>query len=108
MLDQKTGRQIKLKIDLYKKGDLLYWTDYWNATFGVGVFVEYVNNFNVTDIYATKEAQKSSTWVMLLITNNDNLEIKTLPQTSVSAINNHQSIVEFQEHVSRFRFKRNK
>ena len=108
MLDQQTGHQSKLKIVLYKKGDLLYWTDYWNTAFGVGVFVEYVNNFNVTDIYATKEAQKSSTWVMLLITNNDNLEMKMLPQTSVSEINNHQSIEDFQEHVSKFRFKRNK
>ena len=108
MLDQQTGHQSRLKIDLYKKGELLYWADYWNATFGIGVFVEYVNNFNVTDLYATKEAQKSSTWVMLLITSNDNLEMKTFPQTSVSVISNHQNIEEFQEHVSRFRFKRNK
>ncbi len=107
MLDQQTGHPTRSKTALYKKGDLLYWTDYWNGTVGIGVFVEYVNNFNVTDIYATKEAQKSSTWVMLLITSNDNLEMKTFPQTSVSAISNHQNIEEFQEHVSRFRFKRN-
>ena len=108
MLDQQTGHQNKLKIALYKKGELLYWTDYWNATFGIGVFVEYVNNFNVTDIYATKEAQKSSAWVMLLINSNDNLEMKMFPQTSVSEINNHQSVEDFQEYVSKFRFKRNR
>ena len=93
---------------MYKKGDLLYWNDYWNATCGIGIFIEYVNNFHVKDIYSTNTAQKSSNWVRLLITNNDNLDMRMFPQTSVSAINNHQKIEDFHEHVSKFRFKRNK
>ena len=107
MLDQKIGHQNKLKIALYKKGDLLYWNDYWNTAYGVGIFIEYVNNFNVTDIYATNAEEKSSTWVSLLITNN-NLAIRMFPQTSVSATNNYQNLKDFQEHVSKFRFKRNR
>ena len=107
MLDQQIGHQIKSKTALYEKGDLLFWNDYWNATFGIGVFIEYVNNFNVTDIYATNASQKSSTWVMLLITIDDNLDMKMFPQTSISAINEHQSIEEFKEYVSRFRLKKN-
>ena len=101
MLDQQTGHQIKSKTILYKKGDLLYWNDYWDSSHGIGIFIEYVNNFNVTDIYATNASEKSSTWVSLLITNNDNLAVRMFPQTSVSAINNYQSLEDFQEYVSK-------
>lgn len=108
MLGQQIGHQNKSKTALYKKGDLLYWNDFWNTTHGIGIFIEYIDDFNVTDIYATNAAEKSSTWVRLLITINNNLEMRMFPQTSVSAISNHQNIENFQEYVSRFRFKRNK
>lgn len=108
MLDRQTGHQSKFKINLYKTGDLLYWSDYWNTTYGIGIFLEYVNDFNVEDIYSTDSSKTSPTWVNLLITKNSKLDIKMFPQTSVSVSHNYQCIEDFQEHVSKFRFKRNK
>lgn len=108
MQEKQTGHQRKFKINLYNKGDLLYWSDYWNSTFGIGIFLEYASNFNVKDIYSNDKAQKSTAWVKLLVSNNDKIDIRTFPQTSISLINNHKDLKEFQDHVSKFRFKRNK
>ena len=108
MLEKQTGHQNKSKIILYSKGDLLYWNDFWNSTYGIGIFLEYVSNFNVKDIYSNEKNQKASTWVKLLVTNDNKIDIRTFPQTSISLINNHKSLEEFQGYVSKFRPKRNK
>lgn len=108
MLEKQTGHQKKSRTILYNKGDLLYWNDFWNSSYGIGIFLEYANNFNVKDIYSNEKNQVASTWVKLLVVNNDKIDIRTFPQTSISLINNHQSLEEFQSYVSQFRLKRNK
>lgn len=108
MLDQKTGQQVKFKTILYKQGDLLFWSDYWKADYGIGIFIEYVNNFNVKDIYSTNTLELSSTWARILITNNENIEVKMFPQTSISKTSNHKNLQAFKDHDSKFRFKNNK
>ena len=108
MLEKQTGHQNKSKKTLYNKGDLLYWNDFWNSSYGIGIFLEYASNFNVKDIYSNEKNQKASTWVKLLVANNGKIDIRTFPQTSISLTSNHQSLEEFQDHVSKFRLKRNK
>ena len=108
MLEKQTGHQNKSRTSLYNKGDLLYWNDFWNSSYGIGIFLEYASNFNVKDIYSNEENQKACTWVKILVANNDKMDIRTFPQTSVSLANNHQNLEEFKKHVSKFRLKRNK
>ena len=108
MLDQETGHQDKFKTISYKQGDLLYWSDFWSADYGVGIFIEYVDNFNVKDIYSTNTSQLSSAWVKLLITNKDSLEIKMFPQSSISRTHNHKSLQDFREYDSKFRYNKNR
>ena len=108
MLDQKTGHQDKFKATQYNKGDLLYWSDFWRSDYGIGIFVEYDNNFNVKDIYSSNVEKTSSTWVKLLIVSKEVIEIRTFPQTSISSICNHKSLKEFKDYDSKFRFKKNR
>lgn len=108
MLDHKTGHQDKFKTILYTQGDLLYWSDYWRADYGIGMFIEYVDNFNVKDIYSTNNVHTSSTWVKLLITNNEIIEVRMFPQTSISNTHNHKDLQAFKEHDSKFRFNNNR
>ena len=99
---------MKLEKNRYVSGNLLYWNDYWNNDHGVGIFLEYVNDFNVKDIYSNDKTQKASTWVKLLVINDSKIDIRTFPQTSISLVENHQDLQDFKDYVSKFRFKSNK
>ncbi len=96
---------MKLEKNKYVAGDLLYWNDYWCQTYGIGIFLGYVLDFNVCDLYYNVSEKEVIAWANLLITNDNTTETKMFPQTSISLISDHQDITDFQNYVSMFRFK---
>jgi len=99
---------MKLEKNKYVVGDLLYWSDYWCQTYGIGIFLGYVLDFNVSDLYSNVNEKEVIAWANLLITKENTLEKKMFPQTSISLTSDHQDLKEFQHYVSKFRFKINK
>ena len=99
---------MKLEKNKYEVGDLLYWNDYWCQTCGIGIFLGYVLDFNVIDLYSNVNEKEVIAWANLLITKENMLEKKMFPQTSISLISDHQDLKDFQHYVSNFRFKINK
>lgn len=94
---------MKLEKSIYNRGDLLYWNDFWNATCGIGLFIGYVNDFNVRDISVSEEYYVDKSWVNLLITEGEFLQTKVFPQTSVCLQYKFKSLEEFNNHVKHFR-----
>ena len=94
---------MKLEKSAYNKGDLLYWNDFWNSTCGIGLFIGYVNDFNVSDISVSDEYYVDKSWVSLLIEEDNSLQTKVFPQTSVCLQYKFSSLEEFNNHVKHFR-----
>ena len=99
---------MKYKKELYNQGDLIYWYDFWQSKFGVGLFLNYVNNFNVKDIYVKNPniAKNDVRWLNVLINDNNMLTYRIFPPTSVCLQNKYKSIGDFKSHVENFRPKK--
>ena len=74
---------MKLEKTNFSKGDLLYWNDFWNATCGIGIFLNYVEDFNAKDIAVRENYYTNSSWVNVLITLNSEVSTRVFPPTSV-------------------------
>lgn len=98
---------MKLEKSAYNKGDLLYWNDFWNSTCGIGLFIGYVNDFNVSDISVSYEYYVDKSWVNLLIAVGNSFQTKVFPQTSVCLQQKFESLEEFNKYVKHFRNLKN-
>lgn len=95
---------MKLEITAFKKGDLLYWNDFWNATCGIGVFLNYVKDFNTRDIAIKEKYYTNSCWVNVLITKvNGSMSIRVFPPTSVCLQTKFKNLEEFDKYIKNFR-----
>lgn len=95
---------MKLEITAFKKGDLLYWNDFWNATCGIGVFLNYVKDFNTRDIAIKEKYYTDSCWVNVLITNvNGSMITRVFPPTAVCLQTKFKNLEEFDKYIKNFR-----
>lgn len=101
---------MKYKKDRYDEGDLIYWYDFWSSKFGVGLFLNYENNFNIKDIYIKNPnvSKNEVRWLNVLVNDNDMLIQRIFPPTSVYLQCKFKSIGEFKNHVENFRPQKNK
>jgi hypothetical protein len=81
---------MKLEKSIYNKGDLLYWNDIWNGTFGIGLFICYINDFGIRDI-PLSQSYDNKKWVSILTIEKDMLEVKVFPQTDVCLQNKFEN-----------------
>ncbi len=94
---------MKLEKTLYSKGDLLYWNDYWSCTCGIGLFLNYTKDFNVSDISVSDKYYVNSSWVSVLTCLNGKVEERVFPPTSVCQQNRFKNLDEFNEYIKNFR-----
>ena len=94
---------MKLEITTFKKGDLLYWNDFWNATCGIGVFLDYVKDFNTRDIAIKEKYYTNSCWVNVLITLDNGVSTRVFPPTSVCLQTKFKNLEEFDKYIKNFR-----
>ena len=94
---------MKLEITTFKKGDLLYWNDFWNATRGIGVFLNYVKDFNTKDIAVKEKYYTNSCWVNVLITLDNGVSTRVFPPTSVCLQTKFKNLEEFDKYIKNFR-----
>lgn len=101
---------MKYKKERYDEGDLIYWYDFWSSKFGVGLFLNYENNFNIKDIYIKNPnvSKNEVRWLNVLVNDNDMLIQRIFPPTSVYLQSKFKSIGEFKNHVENFRPQKNK
>lgn len=92
-----------LEITTFEKGDLLYWNDFWNATCGIGIFLNYVKDFNTKDIAIKEKYYTNSSWVNVLITSDNEISTRVFPPTSVCLQTKFKSIEEFDMYIKNFR-----
>lgn len=94
---------MKLETKDFKKGDLLYWNDFWNATCGIGIFLNYANNFNANDIAVNDKYYTNSSWINVLISFKGGLSTRVFPPTSVCLQNKFKNLEEFDKYIKNFR-----
>ena len=93
---------MKLEITDFKKGDLLYWNDFWNATCGIGIFLNYVKDFNTSDIAIKEKYHVNSSWVNVLITKiNGGVSTRVFPPTSVCLQTQFKDLEEFDKYIKK-------
>ena len=94
---------MKLEKTSFSKGDLLYWNDFWNATCGIGIFLDYVKDFNAKDISISEKYYTNSSWVNVLITLNGGVSTRVFPPTSVCLQEEFKNLEEFDKYIKKFR-----
>lgn len=94
---------MKLEKISFSKGDLLYWNDFWNATCGIGIFLNYVKDFNTRDIAISDQYYTDSSWVNVLITLKGGVSTRVFPPTSVCLQEKFKNLEEFDKYIKKFR-----
>ena len=94
---------MKLEKTSLSKGDLLYWNDFWNATCGIGIFLNYVKDFNTRDIAISDQYYTDSSWVNVLISLKGGVSTRVFPPTSVCLQAKFKSLEEFDKYIKNFR-----
>ena len=94
---------MKLEKTSFSKGDLLYWNDFWNATCGIGIFLNYVKDFNTRDIAISDQYYTDSSWVNVLISLKGEVSVRVFPPTSVCLQAKFKNLEEFDKYIRKFR-----
>jgi len=98
---------MKLEKIIYKKGDLIYWSDFWCQSCGIGLFLNYVKSLNTKDISIKDNVYyEDNTWINVFICLDGQVEVRKFPPTAVCLQSNFKSIEEFDSYVKRFRSKK--
>jgi len=92
-----------LEITTFEKGDLLYWSDFWSATCGIGIFLNYVKDFNTKDIAIKEKYYTNTCWVNVLITLDNEISTRVFPPTSVCLQTKFKNLKEFDTYIKNFR-----
>ena len=101
---------MKYNREIFNTGDLIYWYDFWHSECGIGLFLNYINNFNVKDIYIknTNSLDYDNRWINVLVDEKENLYQRMFPPTSVYLQSKFKTLEEFKIHVENFRPQKNK